>query len=86
MLLPDGSGFLKNQDMATLPNDQTYQLWAVSGPQSKPVVISAGVLGADPKTVAFHTDGQVNAFGVTVEQSPGVVSSTQPMYAQASVT
>ena len=85
VLLPDGSGFMKNDNMKALPSDETYQLWALSGDPNHPIAISAGVLGANPDTIAFHLAGQVHGFGVTVEHSPGVVSSTQPMYASASV-
>ncbi|HMC72295.1 MAG TPA: anti-sigma factor, partial [Mycobacteriales bacterium] len=86
VLLPDGTGFLKNDGMKPLPPDRTYQLWAVSGTGRQPVAISAGVLGPSPRTVGFHTSGVVRAFGLTVEKTPGVVSSTQPMYASATVT
>ncbi len=86
VLLPDGTGYLKNDAMSPLPSDRTYQLWALSGSADKPVAISAGVLGSSPGTVGFHTSGDVHGFGLTVEQAPGVVSSTQPMYATAAVT
>jgi anti-sigma-K factor RskA len=86
VLLPDGTGYLKNDGMQALPSGKTYQLWALSGSQSAPVAISAGVLGADPDAVAFHLAAPPNGFGVTVEQTPGVAQSTQPMYASATVT
>jgi anti-sigma-K factor RskA len=86
VLLPDGTGYLRNDAMAALPAGKTYQLWAVSGNKQNPTVISAGVLGADPKTVAFHTAGPVNGLALTVEREPGVVKSTQPVYALAPVT
>jgi anti-sigma-K factor RskA len=85
VLLPDGTGYLKNESMQALPSDKTYQLWALSGDPSKPTAISAGVLGSDPNAVAFHLAGAPHGFGVTVEQTPGVAQSTQPMYATASV-
>ena len=86
VLLPDGSGYLKNDGMNALPSDLTYQLWALSGSKDQPIAISAGVLGGSPRTVAFHTSSDVHGFGLTVEHTPGVVSSTQPMYATATVT
>ena len=86
VLLPDGTGYLKNDGMKELPSDHTYQLWALSGTGRQPVAISAGVLGPSPRTVGFHTSGPVRGFGLTVERTPGVVSSTQPMYASATVT
>jgi hypothetical protein len=76
---------LKNDGMKPLPSDQTYQLWALTGDPKRPTAISAGVLGADPGAIGFHTSGDVHGFGVTVEKSPGVVSSQQPMYASAGV-
>jgi anti-sigma-K factor RskA len=86
VLLPDGTGFLQNNGMKPLPPDRTYQLWALTGTRDQPIAISAGVLGSSPRTVGFHTSGAVRGFGLTVEKTPGVVSSTQPMYASATVT
>jgi anti-sigma-K factor RskA len=86
VVLPDGTGYLRNDDMDVLPAGQTYQLWAVSGDADEPVVVSAGVLGGDPDTIGFHTSPDVHTLGVTVEQVPGVASSEQPMYAQATLT
>jgi len=86
VLLPDGTGYLRNDAMKSLPSDLTYQLWALSGDKNHPVAISAGVLGSDPHAVGFHLGGPVNGFGLTVEHTPGVVQSTQPMYASATVT
>jgi anti-sigma-K factor RskA len=86
VLLPDGTGYLKNNGMKPLPPDRTYQLWALTGTADQPIAISAGVLGSSPRTVGFHTSGAVRGFGLTVEKTPGVVSSTQPMYASATVT
>jgi anti-sigma-K factor RskA len=86
VLLPDGRGYLQNDGMRPLPTDKTYQLWAVTDSTPKPIVISAGALGSDPHTIAFHTAGPVNTLGVTVEQAPGVAASQQPMYAQATVS
>jgi anti-sigma-K factor RskA len=86
VVLPDGTGYLRNDAMQELGAGQTYQLWALQGDADKPVAISAGVLGADPGTVAFHTSGDIQGFGVTIEQVPGVVASKQSMYAQAALT
>ena len=86
VVLPDGTGYLRNDSMRPLPEGRTYQLWALTGDTTKPTAISAGVLGASPGTVAFHTTGTVHGFGITIEQSPGVVSSTQQMYASVSLS
>jgi anti-sigma-K factor RskA len=85
VVLPDGTGYLRNEGMKPLSADETYQLWALQGDPTKPTAISAGVLGASPDTVAFHTNGAVHGFGLTIEQSPGVIASTQPMYATVSL-
>ena len=86
VLLPDGNGYLKNDGMTRLDADHTYQLWALTGAPEKPVAISAGVLGPDPKAAAFRIASDVQAFAITVERNPGVGQSTQPPYATASVT
>jgi hypothetical protein len=86
VLLPDGTGYLKNDGMRPLEPDQTYQLWVLTGATDDPIVISAGVLGADPKAAAFKAAGDVHGFALTVEDSPGVVSSQQPAYASATLS
>jgi anti-sigma-K factor RskA len=77
VLLPDGTGYMLGGDLKPLSDDETYQLWALTGPAADPVAISAGVLGSDPQAVAFHSSGPVNGFALTVEQAGGVVSSEQ---------
>ncbi|HEV7523798.1 MAG TPA: anti-sigma factor [Acidimicrobiia bacterium] len=86
VLLPDGSGYIKNDAMAPLDAEHTYQLWAVTGTPGHPVAISAGVLGSHPKAAAFRASTDVHAFAITVERSPGVGQSTQKPYAAAAVT
>ena len=86
VLLPDGTGYLKNDGMRPLSDDKTYQLWALTGDPTNPTAISAGVLGSDPNAAAFQTDGDVLGFALTVEDAPGVVSSEQPAYATATVS
>src|SRR5207248_6775055 len=71
-LLPDGTGFLVADDLPALPNDRTYQLWALANGQK----ISAGVLGADPRVVAFrYAPSGLSGFAVTNEQAGGVSES-----------
>jgi hypothetical protein len=71
-LLPDGTGFLVANDLPALPNDRTYQLWALANGQK----ISAGVLGADPRVVAFrYAPSGLSGFAVTDEQAGGVTAS-----------
>ncbi len=76
--LPDGSGFLIDDNLARLAADRTYQLWALVGRGDGPRAISAGVLGPDPGVTAFRFDGEVVGFLVTEEDAPGVSSSTNP--------
>jgi len=83
VLLPDGTGYLRGDDLQPLSSDETYQLWALTGPKDDPVAISAGVLGPDPRAVAFRASGPVNGFAVTVEDAGGVVSSQQQPVASA---
>jgi anti-sigma-K factor RskA len=85
VLLPDGTGYLRGDHLDPLPSDRTYQLWAVTGSAEKPVIVSAGVLGSDPRAVIFRASGPVRAFAVTVERAGGVVQSAQTPVAQAAV-
>jgi hypothetical protein len=71
----DGSGYLRNNDLAPLPEGSTYQLWALVGSGAEQRAISAGVLGADPSAAAFHVAGRPDAFAITIEDAPGVVQS-----------
>jgi anti-sigma-K factor RskA len=78
VLLPDGTGYLVNDDLSPLRTDQTYQLWVLMGDPAEPTVISAGVLGNAPTAAGFKTAGPVLGFALTVEHDGGVTSSTQP--------
>lgn len=71
VLLPDGRGYLLADGLPGLAPDRTYQLWALIDGQR----ISAGTLGTQPKTAAFHASGKVAGFAVTEEQAGGVVAS-----------
>jgi anti-sigma-K factor RskA len=86
VLLPDGSGFLKADRLPKLPDDQTYQLWALRGAADNRTAISAGVLGADPTTVGFHTNGPVDGLALTVEREGGVVQPSKPPFASATLS
>jgi anti-sigma-K factor RskA len=85
VLLPDGSGYFKNDGMTPLDKDHTYQLWAVSGSADHPVAVSEGVLGPDPGAASFHASPGVAGFAITVEQAGGVPQSSQPPYAAATL-
>ena len=76
-LQADGTGYLRNDNLARLPKGKTYQLWAISGSATGQRVISAGVLGGEPRAAAFHVAERPTSFAITVEDAPGVVAPTQ---------
>jgi anti-sigma-K factor RskA len=82
-LLDDGTGYLRDDGLPRLADDETYQLWAVVGGAAEPRVISAGVLGPDPDAAAFTVAGDVAAFVLTVEEAPGVARSDRQPYARS---
>jgi hypothetical protein len=84
--LPDGEGFLVENNLRPLPPDRTYQLWALPGGPGAEPPISAGVLGPDPGVTAFRVQGPVTAFAITDEHSPGAASPTNPALIQGGVT
>jgi anti-sigma-K factor RskA len=71
----DGHGFVVAQDLPTLPDDQTYQLWGVVEDGQ---VISLGIFGPNPEIETFTVDGPVDALAITIEQYPGVISDGNP--------
>lgn len=74
VILPDGTGFLIENDLDPLDPGRTYQLWAVQDG----TVISAGVLGSSPGVVTFHVDpALLEGLVITAERAGGVVSSEQ---------
>jgi anti-sigma-K factor RskA len=83
--LPDGDGFLVQDNLGALAPERTYQLWALMGdaPAARP--ISAGVLGSDPGVAAFRVQGPVTAFAITDERAPGVDAPGNPPLLQGAV-
>ncbi|MCU1459346.1 MAG: hypothetical protein JWL73_3438 [Actinomycetia bacterium] len=73
--LPNGVGYLDENNLPTLPPGQTYQLWAIMDDGQQSRVVSAGVLGRKADVSPFHTSGKVLSFAVTAEKTPGVVQS-----------
>ena len=73
VLLADGTGYLVDANLPTLPPDRTYQLWAVTGHST----VSVGVLGPAPGPAAFRAAGDVHALAITEETAGGVVTSQQ---------
>lgn len=70
--LPDGTGYLLPRNLAALPGDRVYQLWAVRSDAK----ISLGVLGSNPAVAAFRMAGPVVAYAIT-EEAPGGVAASQ---------
>lgn len=83
--LPDGDGFLVDDNLRPLPSDRTYQLWALMGDTQPARAISAGVLGPDPGVTAFRVQGPVVAFAITDEPAAGVASPSSAPVVQGSV-
>ena len=79
VMLPDGTGYVHSNTLAALPADATYQLWAVVDDR----VISAGVLGSDPRVVPFHVDPEgLQGLVITEEVAGGVAQSeSEPVVA-----
>ncbi len=77
-LLPDGTGFITESDLAELPSDRTYQLWIVQRGE----VVSAGLLrrGATGSTFRFDP-ASLEGLVVTEEELAGVVTSEGPAVA-----
>ena len=71
----DGHGFVVAQDLPTLPDGQTYQLWGVVDDGQ---VISLGIFGPNPELETFTVEGPVSALAITIEEFPGVVSDGNP--------
>ena len=84
--LPDGDGFLLQNNLRALPPDRTYQLWALMGGSSQDRPISVGVLGPDPGVTAFRVQGPVVAFAISDEQSPGAAAPGSPALIQGVVS
>jgi anti-sigma-K factor RskA len=74
VVLPDGTGYLTS-DLPALPAGRTYQLWGVDDDDT----VSLGVIGRDPRVVAFQAAGNPAALAVTAERAGGVpVSANDP--------
>jgi hypothetical protein len=75
VLLPDGTGYLMAHELHALADGRTYQLWGGTG---EGTLVSLGLLGADPTTVAFRAGADLSALAITEEESTGVVQSRNP--------
>jgi anti-sigma factor RsiW len=73
VVLPDGTGYLTSTKMPKLTAAQTYQLWGLT----KQHTISLGVMGNNPRVVAFTVAGRPLGLAITTEIAGGVAVSTQ---------
>ena len=70
----DGTGYLTSKLPPIAPG-QTYQLWGIT----RSGTISLGVLGRDPKTIAFKAAAPTQSLAITTEVAGGVpVSHNAP--------
>lgn len=77
VLLPDGTGLLTIEDLPSVDDDRTYQLWGVMDDE----VVSVGLAGTGPGTTAFTADAlRLQALVLTEEEAGGVaVSQADPL-------
>jgi len=69
----DGEGFVDGSALPTLPENRTYQVWAIVGER----VISVGIIGNRPEISAFRVEGQLAGLAISEEILGGVVVSEQ---------
>jgi anti-sigma-K factor RskA len=73
VVLPDGTGYLTSTKLPALDRNRTYQLWGIDDRRA----ISLGVMGGDPKVIAFHAANDPSTIAITNERAGGVESSTE---------
>lgn len=82
VILPDGTGYLVQDNLDPLPEGRTYQLWAMLGEQP----ISAGTLGRDPGIIPFRVGSGTTGLAVSVERAGGATAPTSDPVAFGTVT
>lgn len=80
-LTPDGDGYVLPSGMQTLELGRAYQLWALAGDTP----VSAGLLGRSPDVSAFHVEGPVEGFAISVEDADGAPAPTSAPVAAGTV-
>jgi anti-sigma-K factor RskA len=76
-----GHGFLMTDPLPTLPQDETYQLWAANDG----TMISLGMLGSNPQMSLVSIDASVTELALTREPVSGSVSPTHNPMATGSL-
>lgn len=78
-----GQGVVTNDNLPALPEGEVYQLWGKRGS----TLVSLGLLGRDPERQRFVAGGDFEAFAITAERWPGVVTSQRaPVVAGAATS
>ena len=81
----DGVGYLVSNTLAVLPDDRTYQLWAVTSPDAGTPPVSAGLLGSHPGVVPFTVATTTAAYALSVEPKAGSLKATTTPFAVGTV-
>jgi hypothetical protein len=75
---PDGTGYMKSDDLPALPPGKVYQLWVIAPGRAQP--ISAGVIGRRPRPYeTFAFEGRPQAYALSIENAPGAVTPSTPI-------
>lgn len=82
MVVSDGRGYVFNDNLPALSDDEVYQLWGRKGSD----LISLGLLGTDPDNETFVAGEGFDAYAITVEKAGGVVTSEQIPVVAGAVT
>ena len=69
-----------------LPDNQTYQLWALKGDQARSLDVLPDASAGQPQLVTKSTEPGENAVAITVEPAGGSKTPTLPIVWQASLT
>jgi anti-sigma-K factor RskA len=69
-----------------LPDNQTYQLWALKGDQARSLDVLPDASAGQPQLVTKSTQQGENAVAITVEPAGGSAKPTLPIVWQASLT
>ena len=78
-ILEDGQGYLVPRELPELTPDQTYQLWALKGPEKTSLLVA----GARPGPVAFRTTSDIDGLALTQELAGGAPQPTKTPVAVA---
>lgn len=78
----DGTSFVLLDDLDELPEDRSYQLWSVDGPQP----VSLGLLGdGSSDAVAVPLPGDATELAISDEPAGGVIAPTGPIVAAGAI-